>query len=152
MGMAVCLLVIGIGVPLVRYSMYRRSMVGQTSPVEQEGMEFILFTTEEMNETLDSIEWGNISVGETVSRPFTLQVIENNSTFSLYTSEWQPPEAENYLTLTWDYDNKTLMQGDVLSVNFFLSVSSTLTEDSGITDFSFTITIVCNSDSTEQKD
>lgn len=66
---------------------------------------------------------------------------EGNSavTLSLYTSNWNPPVASNYLTLRWDYKGQQIKVGEKLPVTLTLSVSPSIT---GITEFGFDIIIV----------
>jgi hypothetical protein len=51
---------------------------------------------------------------------------------------WNPSNAQSYVSLNWNYANQTLSVNQVLQVNLTLIVSSTV---SGITNFSFDVTI-----------
>jgi hypothetical protein len=53
-------------------------------------------------------------------------------------SGWDPSEAEDHITLSWDKENANVNPDAVVGVILTLSISESI---SGITDFSFTITI-----------
>lgn len=86
-----------------------------------------------------SIDWGTLYPGETKSK---LIYVRNEGvgrvTLTLETRNWQPPEAEKYISVSWDYNGRSINPGEVISINLFLSVSPNI---SGITDFSFDIII-----------
>ena len=87
-----------------------------------------------------SIDWGTIEPGFSN----TVQVYIRNegnsaSTLSMYTENWNPASASNYMTLDWDYTGQTVNPDEVVAVTFTLTVSSSI---QGITSFSFDIVIV----------
>jgi len=91
---------------------------------------------------VSEIPWGLLEPGSDVSKTIYVQNDGNTATsLSMTTSGWDPLNASNYITLTWDYDGQTLNVGAVIQVKLTLSVSSNI---SGITDFSFLITITAN--------
>jgi len=58
---------------------------------------------------------------------------------SMYTSNWSPLNASDYMILSWDYGGQSIGVGEVVRVTFTLSVDASI---EGITSFSFDITIV----------
>lgn len=90
--------------------------------------------------SVTAIDWGTISPGGSKS----VQVYVKNSgnipiTLSLSTESWNPSNAGNYITLTWDYISGTKIQpGSVQKITLTLVVSSNV---QGITNFSFNIVI-----------
>ncbi|MDH5376283.1 MAG: AbrB/MazE/SpoVT family DNA-binding domain-containing protein [Candidatus Bathyarchaeota archaeon] len=58
---------------------------------------------------------------------------------SMNTTNWNPSNASNFVTLSWDYGGQMVDPEDVVEVTFMLSVSSSV---EAITDFSFDIVIV----------
>ena len=92
---------------------------------------------------VDTIDWGLIGPGETVKRT----IIVNNTgtvpcTLSFSTEDWNPPEAADYLFLSWNYAGTVLQPKDAVIIDFQLYVSETV---QNITDFSFTIIITATS-------
>ncbi len=86
------------------------------------------------------IDWNILEPGD--QKSFSIYIYnEGNSavTLSLYASNWNPPVASNYLTLSWDYNGQQINVGGRLSVTLTLSVSPSIT---GITEFGFDIIIV----------
>lgn len=89
---------------------------------------------------LTAIDWGVLDPG--ASKNATAYVRnEGNSaiTMSMSSANWNPSNSSQYLTLTWDYSGRSIAPKETLKVVFRLAVSSSI---SGITDFSFDITIV----------
>ena len=61
------------------------------------------------------------------------------ATLSKAAQNWNPSTASNYMTLNWNYTGQTVSVNQVLQVKLTLVILSTV---SGITNFSFDITIV----------
>ena len=94
---------------------------------------------------LQSIDWGTLSPGETVTKTIYLENVGTTSlVLSLNTTNWVPSIAENYLALTWNYGSSqvSISPNAILPATLQLSVASNI---QGITDFSFTIVVVCSS-------
>lgn len=102
-----------------------------------------VYLDSECTGNLSSINWGVLEPGS--SKNFTCYIrneLSSVSTLSMYTSFWEPPNASDYLTLTWDYGGQAINPDDVIRVTFTLSVDASIV---GITIFSFDITIAGNS-------
>lgn len=88
---------------------------------------------------VSSIDWGALEPG--VTKNFTIYVRNEGNVqvrLSMTTSNWNPPSASSYITLSWNRENYVLTAGSVVSAVLTLSVSSSI---SGITSFSFDIII-----------
>jgi hypothetical protein len=85
------------------------------------------------------IDWGLVEPGYHVNATIYLKN-EGNApiTLSLDTGNWNPSNASDYITLSWDYANQTLDPQAVLKTKLTLAVSSDVT---GITNFTFDIVI-----------
>lgn len=89
---------------------------------------------------LTSIDWGVLEPGENKKVTFYIQNDGNYAlTVSLSTENWSPSNAQEYITLGWDYGGQSINPGEVIEVTFTLSVSAGVSD---ITDFSFDIVIV----------
>ena len=87
------------------------------------------------------IDWGTLSPGDVGKRIVYLRNEGDSPVdLTLSTSNWNPPLAEQYLTLSWNYTT-TIRVDDVVCIEFSLAVSSSLTKDSGITAFSLDLII-----------
>ena len=99
-----------------------------------------VYTNIQCSSPLTSIAWGTLEPGENQT---VICYIKNEgdlpSTLSMYTSNWDPSSAEDYLILSWDYDGQSINLGDSVQVTFTLTVDTSI---EGITNFSFDITIV----------
>jgi hypothetical protein len=59
-------------------------------------------------------------------------------TLSLSTSNWNPPEASSYITLTWNYGGQVINPNTAVPVTLTLTVSPNITE---VTYFNFNIIV-----------
>jgi len=92
--------------------------------------------------TISSINWGISEPGSNVNRTVHIRNEGNTAAIlSLTTSNWNPSNSSSYMTLSWDYEGQTLTVNEVRQVKLTLAVSPSTT---GITDFSFDITIAAN--------
>lgn len=89
---------------------------------------------------LTSLSWGTLQPGGIQTEDC---YIKNEGTtpltLSLQTSDWTPANAENYLDLSWNYNESPIGAGAAVHVTFTLTVDAGI---EGITSFSFDITIV----------
>jgi len=89
---------------------------------------------------LSSIDWGLLEPGD--NKNLTSYIKNNDKSplkLSLATENWNPSNALQYITLSWDYNGQSVNPGEVVKVTFTLVVSTNV---SGIADFSFDIIIV----------
>ena len=84
-------------------------------------------------------EWGSLEPG---SQADQLVYIKNNGsdpiTLALATQDWNPLQAQNHITLSWNYTSTILNPQDKIPTILTLSISSEIT---GIIDFQFTSVI-----------
>lgn len=91
---------------------------------------------------MTSIDWGVFDPGSSDSVTCYIRNEANaDSTLSMYTSNWNPPDAADYVSFTWDYGGQSITPEDVIRVVFTLSVAADI---QGIASFSFDITIVAS--------
>lgn len=86
------------------------------------------------------INWGTLFPNSTS----TYQVFACNNgtvpiTLNMITENWNPPSAQQYLTLSWNYSGIVINPNQTLPITFSLYVSENV---SGISDFSFDIVII----------
>jgi len=102
-----------------------------------------VYTDVQCSSPLTSIAWGTLEPEESQA---VICYIKNEgdspSTLSMYTSNWNPSSAEDYLTLSWNYNGQPINADASVQVTFTLSVDASI---EGITSFSFDITIVGSS-------
>ena len=89
--------------------------------------------------TVEHIDWGTLEPGGSVDK---VVYIKNERSevgiLYFYTYDWNSPEAEDYLHLTWDYNNLPLNFNEVVQVAITLYIDPDI---QGITEFSFNITV-----------
>ena len=89
-----------------------------------------------------SIDWGTLEPGSNVNKTVYIRNEGNAAAIlSMTTSNWNPTSASTYMGLSWDYGGQTIGVNAVVQVRLTLSASSSV---SGITSFSFDITIVAS--------
>jgi hypothetical protein len=89
---------------------------------------------------LTSLSWGTLEPGG--SQAIVCHIKNEGSsalTLSMYPSGWNPTEAADYLTLSWDYNGASIDPDASVQVTFTLSVDASI---EGITSFSFDVNIV----------
>ena len=93
----------------------------------------------EGTQTVDNVDWGLPGPGDTVNR---IMYVKNSGNapmnLSLTITSWTPAEAETHLIPSWNGEGISIDPDEVVMVTLTLEVSEAVT---GITDFSFTITI-----------
>jgi hypothetical protein len=92
------------------------------------------------SQAVSSIDWGLADPGSVKNVTFYVKN-EGNApvTLSLQTSNWNPAEAADYISLSWDYGGQAIGVNQVVAVTLSLSISSNI---QGITTFSFDIVVV----------
>jgi hypothetical protein len=88
------------------------------------------------------IDWGMVEPGS--MNNVTVYVRNEGNVaagLSLATENWNPSNASDYLTLSWNYDGRQLNPLEVVQVTLTLTVSYSV---QGITSFSFDIIISAN--------
>jgi len=91
-------------------------------------------------QSVSSIDWGLAEPGSV--KNVTVYVRnEGNApiTLSMQTANWNPANAANYISLSWNYNGQTIGVNQVLAVNLSLSISPNI---QGITSFSFDIVVM----------
>jgi len=97
-----------------------------------------VYRNKDLTDRMTAIDWETLKPGAT--KTYTIYVSNKGNlplTLSLSTSNWSPPSASNYLTLTWNYNGQTINEGDAVQVILTLTVSPSIT---GISNFNFDIT------------
>ncbi len=91
-------------------------------------------------QTATSIDWGNLGAGATVSRTLYIKNTGNAPVMlSLSTNGWTPIRTQQYLTLSWNLDGRTLAINEQVQAN--LQVAASESVDTGITNFGFNVVI-----------
>ena len=86
-----------------------------------------------------SVDWGYAEPGDVVTRTVYVKNSGNTPmTLSMTYSDWDPVEAGDYLSLSWNREGATLDDGEVVQAVLTLTVSDQIT---GITTYSFNIVI-----------
>lgn len=103
---------------------------------------FKTYWDESCTQEITEIDWGVLEQPP-VSKSIDIW-LKNIGTvsvsLSLTTEEWTPPEASNYIFLTWDKEGYVLHENEVTKATLTLSVSETVI-GTGLKDFSFTIVL-----------
>jgi len=90
------------------------------------------------NETIN-IYWGILTPSEVKNVDLFIKNNKNTTmTMTMSTDKWNPLNATNYFSLTWNYTSKQITPYSIIPVKLTLNVSENVT---GINDFSFNIII-----------
>jgi len=99
-----------------------------------------IYSDSECTEETTFIDWGILDSRGDWSNTTLFMKNEKNTNFTLsyQTGNWTPPEAESYLSLTWNYTDQVVHPEQVIPVDLRLQVYANVT---GFTNFSFEITV-----------
>ena len=87
---------------------------------------------------VQAIDFGSFSPGENVTRTFYVRNEGSElGVLSLATQNWNPSIAKEYLVFSWNLEGAELPGGAVFEAHFDIRALSTLTNSSGISNFSF---------------
>ena len=89
---------------------------------------------------VSSIDWGVLEPGLSSNKTVYIQNNRNSSIrLALITSNWNPSNASQFITLKWDYGGDSIAPSMMIKVTLELAVSANISD---ITDFSFDVFIV----------
>jgi hypothetical protein len=87
-----------------------------------------------------TFNWGMLDPNSTKSITCYIKNEGNQLvTLSMYASNWNPTNATQYMTFSWNLGAQTLNPGQIKQAIFTLTISASI---KGITNFSFDVTIV----------
>lgn len=73
---------------------------------------------------LPSVDWGNLNPGEVAALTFYAKNTgTTNITLNMNSTAWQPTNAEQFISYSWDYNGQVLVSKQVLSITLYCSVS-----------------------------
>ena len=99
-----------------------------------------VYWNQNCTETVTTIDWGMLEPGE--SKNITIYLKNEGNTpinLSLNTSNWNPAEAEKYISLAWTISGENLQPDQALPTTLVLSVKQNITD---VTTFNFDIIIM----------
>jgi hypothetical protein len=138
-GLVMYTLVLAMIGPMVSSALSNRT-VSNSGSIKAIGVE--VYSDQACTNPVSSLNWGIVNPGG--SRNITVYIKNTGNspiTLSMTTSNWNPTNAPNYMALSWNYAGQTINANNVTPVTFTLTVSASIT---GITNFSFDITIAAN--------
>lgn len=99
----------------------------------------LVFWDEACTELCTDVDWGALEPGDMVTKiVYVLNDGNTALTLTIYAENWQPPEAEQYLTFTGIPDVDLIETQAVVRVTFMLSVDSAI---ENVDSFSFNIVV-----------
>lgn len=102
-------------------------------------MPIAVYSDPQGNYTLSSIEWGTLEPAENKNVTCYVKNCDKTPlTLSFMTQNWNPPEASDYINLSWNYDGRAVNASEIVEIIFTISVSANVPD---ITDFSFDIVV-----------
>ena len=95
------------------------------------------------SQKLESLDWGDIAPGELVNKTIYLKNTGNTMiTLSMTANNWNPPDANGPITLTWNQEGTELNPSEVMNATLTLTVKEDI---SGVATFSVEILIIGSS-------
>ena len=103
----------------------------ESEPVEEVGIG--VYWDFNCSEPISSVDWGSMKPGSSKNIPVFAKNEGNESvTLSIATSNWNPPEAADFVNLTWNYTGEIIEESHVLPVNLSLHVDVSIKRISAI--------------------
>lgn len=128
-----------VGASVYAVVQYERSIT-TSGTIETVGVN--IYSDAGLGNELTTINWGLREPGSVVNQVLYIQNTGNSEVvLNFYTSDWQPSATQDYMNLSWDYGGETLAPNQAIQVTLTLTVSPQI---SGITNFSFDITVVAS--------
>ncbi len=133
----------GIAVIVKQYDSDQDGFLDTTSIVEAVAPPSVtigVYNEVESVTEVSSIDWGDIEPGTSKNITFYIKNLgDTSTTLYLSTQNWSPSEAQNYMSVDWDYDGTPLTPDTVVPVQIILTVSADITD---IESFSFEIIVI----------
>lgn len=97
------------------------------------------FSDAEGTSPLSRVDWGTLDPASSADVDVYIENLGDRRLFlSVSTENWDPPEAQNYMNLTWNFGG-SIDAGNVEKTTLTLSVAEDIT---GIVNFSFDIVVL----------
>ncbi len=130
-------LVFAIGMTVV-YAV-QTGYVSLHNTVTIKGVGVGIYTNSSCTQRITSVDWGLAENGTTKNMTVYIRNEGNTlATLSMQTTNWNPSNASQYATLTWDYNGQSMGVNDGVTVVLFLSIAPNI---QGTPTFSFDITV-----------
>lgn len=98
-----------------------------------------IYSDSQCSQRLTSVDWGTLSPGETLTKTIYIKnTCDRQLELRMTKTNWDPPEANGPISITWNREGATLNQGQSVQAVITLSVSSTI---SGIASFDVQVVI-----------
>ena len=98
-----------------------------------------IYANPEASIVVSEIDWGILEPGDSTNVTVYIKNEGNvMANLTMTTEAWTPPEAEESIQLTWDYDGTELGISDIRCITFTLAIDPSII---GINDFSFDIIV-----------
>ena len=111
-----------------------------TPPPPEPVVELDVYIDSNCTQKVTEVSWGEIELGKSKSNTiYAKNQGDIGVVLSLFTENWTPDNAANYMELGWDYNGASISPGEVRSIVLTLHVDSNC---QGISSFNFNIIIV----------
>ena len=109
-------------------------------PPPEPVVEVDVYIDSNCTQKVTEVSWGEIEPGKSKSNTiYAKNQGDIGVSLSLFTENWIPDNAANYMELSWDYNGASISPGEVRSIVLTLLVDSNC---QGISSFNFNIIIV----------
>jgi len=128
------------GLGIIAASQWRVTIIGSRGNVRVEGVG--VYEDRNCSNATSYLDWGTLEPGS--AQNITLYVRNEGNrvaTLFLAVDNWNPANASNYMSLSWNYDGRMLSPMQTVEVTLTLSVSQNV---ENIVEFSFDVIIGTN--------
>lgn len=112
-------------------------MLGNSGEIHMIGVS--VWENSDLSKSVTSVNWGILEPSENKTLSYFIRNDSNfKTTFTLTTTNWNPQNASNFISLSWDLHHVSFESGETSEFQFTLKVSP---EIQNINSFSFDIII-----------
>jgi len=128
--------VCGLLVGTASYAIIKQiSQIRNIGTIRTIGVE--VYVDEALTEVMTEIAWGTLDLGEVRSVDAWVKNTGNDAQkLVMWTENWNPPSAQDWMFLAWNYDSSWIAVNSSFPVVFTLSVDPNITD---VTSFSFDV-------------
>lgn len=135
------LILVMVSATLFGFTVIQVSSLAQPKTIHSSGQIMTIgvgiYWDKNLTNRVSSLDWGVLEAGS--NRDITVYIRNEGNTATILTmnsTNWNPPNATSYMTLTWNYSDQRIDVGESIMTALTLSVSGDI---QGITGFSFDI-------------
>jgi hypothetical protein len=114
-----------VGTSLISVVLNRTQNIYLPSLAVIKTIEVEAYTDAGAHNKMEQIEWGELEPGSIVNNTLYIKSVSNfEIVLTIKFTDWSPPEMEDYVTITWNYNGTRLSPNEVIPITLTATASS----------------------------